>query len=199
MFYVTATQCPQAISQKGEIQGTFAVANPNLPEQHTRFKQIQGRSEPTKEAKTKGTCDASTPLPINLLPFILKEVIDSKCIFQCISQIQNCSELGHKFPRRQRAGWGGRGNTAVTQQQQKQGCPTFNGYFSANFFVSLVCDAPAKDSQSGHRPLQEVEKVFKPQEPSPAATGRCLQIPCRKHYGTIILQSCLVKSLQAVV
>ena len=199
VFYVTATPCPQAISQEVEIRGTLTVSNRHLPEQRTRFKQIQGRSEQTKGVKTKGTCDASAPLPINLLPLVLKEVTDSKCIFQYISQTENCSELGHKFPRRQRAGWGGRGKTAVTQEQQKRGCPTFTGYFPANFIISLARDAPAKHSESSSTPPQQVGKVFKPQEPSPAATGRNIRIPCRKRYGTIILRSCLVKSLQAVV
>lgn len=63
------------------------ASHPHLPHPHTWLKQVEGKRELSKEVKTKGTYDASTPLPINLLPFILKEPIDSKCIFQYFSQI----------------------------------------------------------------------------------------------------------------
>lgn len=63
------------------------ASHPHLPQQHSWLKQAQGRMELSKELKTKGTYDASAPLPINLLPFTLKEPIDSKCIFQYFSQI----------------------------------------------------------------------------------------------------------------
>lgn len=60
---------------------------------------------------------------------------------------------------------GGRGNAAVTQQRQQRGCPTFKGNFSANFVVSLVRHAPARDWQSGRTPPLPPEKVGNPRDP----------------------------------
>lgn len=44
------------------------------------------------------------------------------------------SELGHKFPRRQRAGWGGEGSCSYTTAP---GCPTFTGSCAANSLLPL--------------------------------------------------------------
>lgn len=169
---------PRAVSPEVEIHGALTVSHRNPPERHSRFKQTQGRSKPTNGVKTKGTCDASAPLPINLLPFTLKELIDGECIFQYISPIQNWRDLGHEFPGGRGLGRG-RADRAPTPAAAATRILCFHSVFFRQHCHSPRLQRSGEGLSERTRTPQEEGEVSDRRDPSGAAAGRDIQAPCR--------------------